>query len=249
MNAKLFALPYICPTLADALTCTAPWRALASSPVPLPELPPALLRRQDEGPDEDFYLQPRLLAHIDDEAIAALGKSLRALIPNGAEVLDLMSAYVSHLPNDVRARCTRVAGLGMNAEEMAANEQLSEYVVRNLNREPRLPYHDQSFDVTLCSVSVQYLLHAVEVFREVGRVLRPGGPFVVSFSNRCFPTKAIAAWLYADDRGHLSLVRTYFEQSGCWREITTMDLSPNPGRTDPLYAVWARRAQSPAGDP
>jgi SAM-dependent methyltransferase len=155
-----------------------------------------------------------------------------------------MSAYVSHLPDDVRAGCGRVAGLGMNAEEMAANRQLSEHMVHNLNREPRLPYPDTSFDVALCTVSVQYLLHPIEVFRDVGRVLRPGGPFVVSFSNRCFPTKAIAGWLYSDDRGHMSLVRAYFERSACWREITTADLSPNPGRTDPLYAVWARRAPS-----
>ena len=204
------------------------------------ELPPELLRRQDESADELFYVQPRLLAHIDDDAIAALGGFLREVIPDNAEVLDLMSAYVSHLPDDVRARCKRVAGLGMNKEEMAANQQLSEHVVHNLNCEPRVPYDDACFDVALCTVSVQYLLRPIDVFREVGRVLRAGGPFVVSFSNRCFPTKAIAAWLYSDDSGHAALVRAYFERSGCWRDITVSDLSPNPGRTDPLYAVWAR---------
>lgn len=204
------------------------------------ELPLDLLRRQDESPDELFYNQPRMLAHIDEEAIAALGNFLGEVIPDGAEVLDLMSAYVSHLPKEVRARCRRVAGLGMNAEELAANRQLSEHVVHNLNREPRLPYEDGSFDVALCTVSVQYLLHPIEVFRETGRILRPNGLFVVSFSNRCFPTKAIAAWLYADDGGHTELVRAYFESSGCWRDIAVADLSPNPGRTDPLYAVSAK---------
>lgn len=208
-------------------------------------LPDDLLRRQDESADELFYVQPRLLAHIDDAAIAALGEFLRGVIPADAEVLDLMSAYVCHLPDDVRAGCKRVAGLGMNAEEMAANRQLDEYAVHNLNRDPVLPYADASFDAALCTVSVQYLLQAPEVFREVSRVLRPGAPFVVSFSNRCFPTKAIAAWLYSGDREHLSLVRTYFERGACWREITMADLSPNPGASDPLYAVWARAA--PAG--
>jgi SAM-dependent methyltransferase len=206
------------------------------------ELRPELLRRQDESPDELFYRQPRLVAHIDDFAIAALGRLLQAVVPEGADVLDLMSAYLSHLPDEVRARCRRVAGLGMNEQELAANRQLTEHVVHDLNRDPRLPYEDASFDVALCTVSVQYLLHAVPVFAEVGRVLRPGGPFVVSFSNRCFPTKAIAAWLDADDTGHGDLVRAYFERSGCWRDITVVDLSPHPGQTDPLYAVWAHHA-------
>lgn len=213
----------------------------ARSTTYLPELPPELLRRQDESPDEQFYVEPRLLAHIDDAAIAALGSFVDGLIPEGAEVLDLMSAYVSHLPDEVRARCRRVVGLGMNDEELAANRQLTDHVVHNLNREPRLPYDDGSFDVALCTVSVQYLLQPVQVFAGVKRVLRPGGPFAVSFSNRCFPTKAIAAWLYADDRAHMSLVRAYFEQSGPWREVTITDLSPNPGTSDPLYAVWARK--------
>lgn len=209
--------------------------------MPLPDLPPDLLRRQDESGDELFYLQPRLLAHIDDDAVAALGQFLRDVVPEGAEVLDVMSAYVSHLPADVRARCQRVAGLGMNDEEMAANRQLTDQVVHNLNRDPHLPYDDTSFDVALCTVSVQYLVHPIQIFRQVGRVLRCGAPFVVSFSNRCFPTKAIAAWLYSDDRGHAELVRAYFGQCACWRDVTFHDLSPHPGQTDPLYVVWARK--------
>ena len=181
------------------------------------------------------------MAHIDDFAIAALGRFLESVVPDGADVLDLMSAYLSHLPERVRDRCRRVAGLGMNEQELAANQQLTEHLVHDLNHDPRLPYEDGSFDVALCTVSVQYLLHAAQVFGEVGRVLRPGGPFVVSFSNRCFPTKAISAWLYADDVQHGELVRAYFERSGCWEDITLVDLSPQRGQTDPLYAVWARR--------
>jgi SAM-dependent methyltransferase len=129
----------------------------------------------------------------------------------------------------------------MNEQELAANRQLTEHTVHDLNRDPRLPYGDGSYDVALCTVSVQYLLHAVPVFAEVRRVLRPGAPFIVSFSNRCFPTKAIAAWLYADDAGHGELVQAYFERSGCWENVSLVDLSPQPGQTDPLFVVWARR--------
>jgi SAM-dependent methyltransferase len=207
----------------------------------MPELSPELLRRQDESADELFYVQPRLLAHIDEEAIAALGRFLRDLVPEDAEVLDLMSAYVSHLPEDVLARCKRVAGLGMNEIELAANSQLTDHLIHNLNTDPHLPFEDARFDVALCTVSVQYLLHSVEVFGEVSRVLRPGAPFVVSFSNRCFPTKAISAWLYADDRQHRDLVHWYFDQSAGWRDVEAVDLSPNPGLTDPLYVVWGRK--------
>ncbi|MBV9848974.1 MAG: methyltransferase domain-containing protein [Armatimonadetes bacterium] len=206
------------------------------------DLFPGYFRRQDESPDAEFYREPRLVAHVDDAAIAALGEFLRPLIPEGADVLDLMAAYLTHLPPDVRARCRRVAGLGMNDAEMAANAQLTDHVVHDLNADPALPFADDSFDAALCTVSVQYLLRPEEVFAEVCRVLRPGAPFVVSFSNRCFPTKATLLWLSTDDAQHAALVRMYFEHGGRWEGIEALDISPPPGRTDPLYVVWARRA-------
>ena len=125
----------------------------------------------------------------------------------------------------------------MNDAEMAANTQLTEHRVQSLNDNPTLPYPDQSFDLALCTVSVQYLLHPAEVFAEVRRVLRPGGTFIVSFSNRCFPTKATKLWLSTDDQQHLAVVRLYFEESGGWDPTQTFDLSPRPGLSDPLYAV------------
>src|SRR5499426_4031421 len=132
-----------------------------------------------------------------------------------------------------------VIGLGMNAEEMGDNPQLTKSVVHDLNRDPRLPFGDGEFDGAMCAVSVQYLTHPVLVFREVRRVLQSGAPFVVAFSNRCFPTKAIAVWLDSTDRQHLGLVRAYFEGSGGWMDIREEDRSPRAG--DPLYAVWARK--------
>jgi len=199
-------------------------------------------RRQDESSDFQFYQSPRLVAHIDDAAIAALGAFFRPRIPDGADVLDLMSAYLTHLPPDVRARCRRVAGLGMNDAEMTANAHLTDHVVHSLNDDPTLPYPDEAFDVALCTVSVQYLLHPVEVFAEVRRVLRPGGQFIVSFSNRCFPTKATQFWLGAGDAQRVALVHLYFEQSGGWEPVEAFDLSPRPGRSDPLYVVMGRKA-------
>ncbi len=207
----------------------------------LEDIPADYFRRQDESSDFQFYQSPRLVAHIDDAAIAVLGGFFRLLIPNNADVLDLMSAYLTHLPPDVRARCHRVAGLGMNDAEMSANEQLTDHIVHNLNDAPILPYANTSFDAALCTVSVQYLQRPVAVFAEVRRVLRPASSFIVSFSNRCFPTKATQLWLNTDDAQHIALVRMYFEQSGGWEPIEAFDLSPTPGQTDPLFVVTGRR--------
>jgi ubiquinone/menaquinone biosynthesis C-methylase UbiE len=132
-----------------------------------------------------------------------------------------------------------VVGLGLNAEEMADNPQLTHHVVHDVNAELRLPLDDGEFDGALCAVSIQYVLHPVRLFREVRRVLRPGAPFVVSFSNRCFPTKAVALWLTTSDLQHLTLVHAYFEAAGGFGEATEENRSPGPGG-DPLYAVWAR---------
>ena len=209
----------------------------------LAEIPAEYFRRQDETSDFRFYSSPRLVAHIDDGAIDALGNFLRPRVPDNADVLDLMSAYLTHLPPDVREKCRRVAGLGMNGTEMAANAQLTEHVVHSLNDNPKLPYPDASFDVALCTVSVQYLLDPAAVFAEVRRVLRPGGQFIVSFSNRCFPTKATQLWLSTDDAQHVSLVQLYFEEAG-WGSAEAFNVSPRPDRSDPLYVVVGTKSES-----
>jgi SAM-dependent methyltransferase len=200
---------------------------------------PDAYEREDDSADARFYGAPRKVVHIDDGAIAALGRLYGAVLPAGGRLLDLMSSWRSHLPGVVRAR--EVVGLGMNAAEMADNPQLTASIVHDLNRDPRLPFGDDEFDGAMCAVSIQYVLHPLWVFREVRRVLRPDAPFVVSFSNRCFPTKAVAVWLGAGDRQHLELVRAYFDAAGRWADVTEEDCSPD-GNGDPLYAVWARAA-------
>ena len=202
-------------------------------------LSPAAYAREDESADDAFYVVPRKVVHIGDSAIAALGRLYAEVLPAGGRLLDLMSSWRSHLPEGFRA--AEVVGLGMNAEEMADNPRLTRAVVHDVNREPRLPFGEAEFDGATCAVSVQYLVHPLRVFGEVARVLRPGAPFVVAFSNRCFPTKAVAAWLYADDERHVALVRSYFDAAGGFVDVKEEDRSPG-GYGDPLYAVWARAA-------
>ena len=202
-----------------------------------PLFPDWFFDRADPGPDAAFYGPPRLVTHIDEGAIAAVGDLYAELSVEG-EVLDLMSSWVSHF----RAPPRRLVGLGMNATELAANPVLAEHVVHDLNVDPVLPFPDASFDDVTCCVSVDYLVRPVEVFGEVARVLRPGGRFVVTFSNRCFPTKAIRGWLATDDRGHLQIVAAYFAAAADRFRDLRGERRPTPPGGDPLYAVWAHRS-------
>ena len=198
------------------------------------DYPPGFFARADDGDDARFYGPPRFVTHIDDGAIAAVGALYEELRIEGA-VLDLMSSWVSHFVNAPQ----RLTVLGMNAQELAANEQAAAWVVHDLNSQPVLPFPDATFDHATCCVSVDYLTRPIEVFRDVARVLRRGGLFVCTFSNRLFPTKAIQGWLYADSNAHMKIVTEYFARSGAFREPVAQLRTPLGHRGDPLYAVWA----------
>jgi SAM-dependent methyltransferase len=204
----------------------------------LPQIPEEAFRRADESPDEEFYRTPRIVTHIDDGAIAAVTQLYREFFPPGGEILDLMSSWVSHLPPEVVYR--RVIGLGMNEVELRRNDRLDSHLVQNLNTNPELPFGDAEFDGAGICVSIDYLTQPVEVLREVGRVLRVGSPSIISFSNRCFPSKAVAIWHRLDDRGHMRLVEQYLHEAGNWNEIQSLDRSPRRLFSDPLYAVVGR---------
>jgi SAM-dependent methyltransferase len=149
-----------------------------------------------------------------------------------------MSSWVSHLPPDVEY--ARVIGVGLNGRELAANPRLEAFVVQELNRTPQLSFNTAEFDAAAICVSIQYLTQPVTVLREVGRVLHDGAPLVVTFSNRCFPTKAVAIWQALDDAGHAELVEGYLRDAGNWTFIRTLNRSPQVPSSDPLFAVVAR---------
>jgi SAM-dependent methyltransferase len=207
------------------------------------ELKPEFFARQDPSPDPLFYAEPRLVAHIDDHAIAAVSRVYERLLPKRAAILDLMSSYLSHMPPSLE--WTRLAGLGMNETELRENTQLTDYVVHDLNADPHMPFADAEFDAAVVTVSVQYMTRPVEIFADVARVLKPGAPFVLTYSNRCFPTKAVRIWLALDARERAALIATYFKRSGGFGDVSAADAaSANASDAvahDPLYAVWAHR--------
>src|SRR5437762_11281590 len=175
-------------------------------------LPQGAFAKLDAEEDEIFYEPPRLVCHIDDGAIAALTQFYCEVLPPGGVLLDLMSSWVSHLPPEIEY--SEIIGHGMNATELAANKRLARWFVQNLNRDASLPLADASVDAAMMCVSVQYLEEPVAVLREVARVLRPGAPVVISFSNRCFWTKAVAIWRALGDDGHAALVERYLRHAG-----------------------------------
>lgn len=198
--------------------------------------PPGFFDRQDDGDDTAFYRGPRFVTHLDDRAVDAVG-ALYAELGVDGDVLDLMSSWVSHLTGSPRS----LTVLGLNAQELAANPMATARDVQDLNTSTALPYADASFDAVLNCVSVDYLVRPVEVYAEVARVLRPGGVSVCTFSNRCFPSKAVRGWLATDDEAHGAIVATYHRLAGGFDEpVVEQRLDGRAG--DPLWAVWARRS-------
>ena len=228
--------------------------------------PAGFFDRQDDSADSRFYRQPRLVTHIDDGAIEAVADLYAELGVDGGRpaatsppdasgppaatgrtgerrrVLDLMSSWISHL----RTPPAELVVLGMNTAELDANAQATERVVQDLNADPRLPFPDFSFDAVLCCVSIDYLVRPVEVLAEAARVLRPGAPAVLTFSNRLFPTKAVRGWLQATEDGRCAIAAEYLRQAGGFTE-PEVSLRTPPGFDrggrypgDPLYAVVAR---------
>jgi SAM-dependent methyltransferase len=212
-----------------------------AAPDPYAGFPPGFFQRADGRDDAVFYGPPRLVTHIDDAAIAAVAELYAELgidgsAPTPRRVLDLMSSWVSHF----RTPPADLVVLGMNAEELAANPAATQRLVHDLNADPRLPLPDADVDAAVCCVSIDYLTRPIEVLTDVGRVLRPGGPLAVTFSNRCFPTKAVRGWLATDDDQHGRVVAELVRRTGRFDE-PRVELRTPPGVGDLLYAVTATR--------
>jgi SAM-dependent methyltransferase len=205
--------------------------------------------REDETPDSVFYADRSTDIHLDSTALATIEDLYAQLIPKGARVLDLFAGTDSHVRAEVEP--ATLVGVGLNQDELDANPLLTERIVHDANEQPSLPFGDDEFDVAVCSMSVDYLTKPIELFHDVGRVLRPGGRFIVVFSNRMFPPKAVDIWKKTNEAERPGLVRQYFTLSGAFgvegRTESTGKPRPQDDQyyslgipSDPIYAVWGR---------
>lgn len=201
------------------------------------QLPEGFFARDDESDDSNFYELPRFTTHIDDATIGALTNYYRDVLKPSFRILDLMSSWVSHLPNEIRYR--HVTGHGMNEAELARNPQLDDYRVQDLNTNPQLPWPDDTFEAVLIAVSIQYLTRPFDVFAEIARVLTSGGLCIVATSHRLFPTKAIRAFKVLPPVERTELIASYMESTGCFTDIRFVDRSPH--NADPLWIVQGTR--------
>ena len=237
-------------------------RSIAAAAASYPSTPEAILEdpqwpaefpfqaeafdRYDETSDTEFYSYPRFVTHIDDSAIASLTEHYKEVFPPSGNkdvaLLDICSSWISHYPEGYTAG--KISGLGMNEEELARNPILTDFAVQDLNVAPSLPYPDNTFDVVTNAVSVDYLVKPLEVFKEMQRVLKPGGLAVMSFSNRCFPTKAISVWTSTGDLDHVWIVGAYFHYAGGFEEPKAKEITKKKllgGKGDPMYVVYSRK--------
>lgn len=186
---------------------------------------------------DGIFTRAEPLPQIDGAAIAAVTDLYREMLPPGGAILDVMSGWVPHLPPEAPYR--RVVGIGLERRALAENPFLDEWRVQDLNRNPVLPFSAGEFDGATICAAIQYLASPAAVIRDIARVLRPGAPLIVSFSNRCRATKAIACWCLHDDTGQLCLVAQHFAAAGNWADLRCLDRTP-PGGGQPLYAVIGR---------
>ena len=211
-------------------------------------LQPTQRTKLDESDDRLFYSYPRFVTHVDDGFINQLTHLYRDRLKPNSRIFDMMSSWVSHLPEDMTF--AHVEGHGLNEEELAKNRRLNHYFVQDLNDNPQLPLEDQSFDAVLNAVSVQYIQHPEVVFSEIHRILKPGGIAIISFSNRMFYQKAIQAWREGNEGSRVALVKRYFkavegfsnpEAIARKSDLPSILQFMGMGGGDPFYAIIAHR--------
>lgn len=205
------------------------------------------LTRENEELDSIFYKSPRMVHHIDESARSKIEALYDRLLKKDDNILDFMSSWESHLSN--KDTPSKITGLGLNEEELSSNKTLDEYVIHDANMNQILPFEDKQFDAAICTSSIEYLTYPLKIMTEIARIIKPGGKFVVTFSERWFPEKAIHLWSHLHPFERMQLVLEYFRDSDLFEDLNTFSSRgltnpkgdkdrPLKHNTDPVYAVW-----------
>jgi len=239
-----------CSDIVQDFLCNGPGMQMPFKDTSTDFINEGVFDRIDENSDTIFYQKERKVHHLDAHARKTISDIYASAIKPGSCVLDLMSSWESHIPDDIED--ITVSGLGMNESELQSNPVLEDYFVHDLNKEPLIPYHDETFDVVICTASVEYLINPVKVFEQIKRVLKSGGLCIMTFSNRWFPTKSIKLWSELHEFERVGLVMEYFSQSGWKGDLNTLSSrglhrpvdDPYYAKnqtSDPVYAVWCNK--------
>lgn len=207
--------------------------------------------RADTRDDSLFYRMPRLITHLDDTALHKITSLYKRLLPENIHILDLMCSWKSHVPEELNLKS--LVGLGLNQEELRKNKQLTDFVLHDLNKNPILPFGNNTFDAVICAVSVEYMTSPFEVFDDVARILKPDGYFILTFSNRWFLPKVVKIWQDIHEFERMGLVIEYFLKSGKYKSLNTWSIQglsrpetdkyfPRLLQSDPVFAVWGQKS-------
>ncbi|WP_320667843.1 methyltransferase domain-containing protein [Prochlorococcus sp. MIT 1307] len=187
--------------------------------------------KEDNNDDSFFYAQPRFVHHLDETFRSLLTNLYAEQISQDSVVLDLMSSWVSHLPQGIKYK--RVIGHGLNRIELEKNNRLDSFWLQDLNRDQKLPLDDSSIDVCLMVAAWQYLQYPEEVAVEIRRILSPQGKLIVSFSNRAFWTKAPLVWKEGSSSDHINYVSDVLI-SNSW---TSVDVVIKESKSNGIFSI------------
>ena len=203
----------------------------------------------DVADDQIFYQHPRYVHHLSDSFRTRLKNLYSNYLLNHYVILDLMSSWVSHLPQGITYK--KVIGHGMNEAELSSNQRLDSYWIQNLNQNQNIPIESSSIDAGLVVAGWQYLQYPERVALELSRIIKTDSLLIISFTNRAFWTKAPNIWTHSSEDGRIEYVSRVLTANG-WRiekivKEKTMEkkfLGIYSVESDPFFSVIARNNSS-----
>ncbi|GBQ88048.1 class I SAM-dependent methyltransferase [Asaia krungthepensis] len=204
-------------------------------------LHPAAFTRANNDPDPEFYAGRSDSTQMDAGARTAVTALYQTALPASGVILDLMAGTLSHLPEE--SAHDTVIGLDVNGAALDANKSLTQRVVQDINERPRIDLPDSSLDAVCLCDGFAYLTDPVTILAEINRLLRPGAPLIVTFSDNFIPQKAVALWQALEPADRTRLITLLLDRAG-FADLDTGEVVPPEDLTawnDTVHAVIGRK--------